>query len=850
MKKNNEEALAKYEDLIRIIEEIEEKYRDLSENIYYGQQLANVGCWSFDMERKQVDYSQETCFVLGLDPEKFQGELEQVYEKVHEEDLTTLKEFFAGEIREKESFIEFRVAGEGEELDTHRHVCLKTKPLFNKEGKVRKIIGVVDDITLLRQKSQRLAELREHHNLIPKVSGIGTWKYVVPDGKYFGSDELLKIYGVEENCQATGMDSVLHYVHPEDHQSLMQAMEQCLKGKGLDMEYRIIRSDGGVRYVVAKGEPYQDETGLVTEIHGVLQDVTEAREYQIALFCKQEEIYHMQRRFQVMVQESSDVFKIITPEGMIKYVSDASNKVMGYPPEHLQEQSIFSFCSIEEGQKLKDMIDYVLSNPAEKVRRDITFNKESGALIHFSVSLQNLIEEPSINGLVMNFRNITKRVESERKMSYASTHDELTDLPNGLFFSRLLNYQLQKAKSADMGLTLFMMDIDGLKNINYTLGYEYCNKLIIQLVNQLKQTLGKRGYLCRYSDDIFTLLISHVKGQEDTQAIAQEILSIFSRNIRVDNFEVGIAVNLGITDYTEGSMDEELMVKQAKLSLLRAKKEGKNRYRLYTAEMDEKNYKEFTLRNEMHLAVQRNQLRLYYQPIVNINSNRLLAAEALLRWEHPEWGLVPPMEFIPIAEETGLIIEIGKWILNEVCENYKNWSKIYPHSIQISVNFSSIQFMEENFVDMVIRTIRSHQVDPGFLIFEITESILMENNDKVMADIRRLRAAGIKVALDDFGTGFSSLSYLSTFNIDFVKLDGAFVRNIPADEKSNVITKTMVNLTRDLNLKLIVEGIENWNQLEFVRDLECQIGQGFLYNRPLPQEEFEAILLRGENPPS
>ena len=201
-------------------------------------------------------------------------------------------------------------------------------------------------------------------------------------------------------------------------------------------------------------------------------------------------------------------------------------------------------------------------------------------------------------------------------------------------------------------------------------------------------------------------------------------------------------------------------------------------------------------------------------------------------------------------QETGLIIEIGKWILNKVCENYKNWTLIYPHNIQISVNFSSIQFMEENFVDMVIRTIHSHKVDPGFLIIEITESILMENNDKVMADIRRLRAAGIKVALDDFGTGFSSLSYLSTFNIDIVKLDGAFVRNIPADEKSNVITKTMVNLTRDLNLKLIVEGIENWNQLEFVQNLECQTGQGFLYNKPLPQEEFEAILLQGENPPS
>ena len=214
MKKIHEEALAKYEDLIRIIEEIEEKYRDLSENIYYGQQLANVGCWSFDMERKKVDYSQETCFVLGLDPDAFRGELDQVYEKVHEEDLTSLKDFFAGEIKEKEGHIEFRVAGEEDGPDRHRNVCLKTKPLFNKEGKVRKIIGVVDDITLLRQKSQRLAELREHNSLIPKVNGIGTWKYVVAESKYYGSDELLKIYGVEEECQTTGMDSVLHYVHP------------------------------------------------------------------------------------------------------------------------------------------------------------------------------------------------------------------------------------------------------------------------------------------------------------------------------------------------------------------------------------------------------------------------------------------------------------------------------------------------------------------------------------------------------------------------------------------------------------------------------------------------------------
>jgi len=333
------------------------------------------------------------------------------------------------------------------------------------------------------------------------------------------------------------------------------------------------------------------------------------------------------------------------------------------------------------------------------------------------------------------------------------------------------------------------------------------------------------------------------------ESIAKDIVGLFTQTFKVDKYELNVDISMGISIYSGDELDPELFIKYAEIALFWAKKEGKNRYKFYSSDVSIQNYKQFELRNDLQKAVDNDQLRIYYQPLVNLKTNELLAVEALIRWEHPDWGIVSPNEFISLAEETGLIINSGNWLLREVCRNYRQWLNDGLPNIKVSVNFSSIQFLENNFVDNIKNTIDEFKLDPHFLIMEITESVIMNNTDKAISDIKRLQSFGIQVALDDFGTGYSSLSYLNSLSIDILKLDESFIKNIPFDDTSSAIVRAVVNLAKDLKIKLVAEGIENWEQLTYLNELNINAGQGYLFSKPLPLEDFVKILVKGKCKP-
>ncbi|MFA7412011.1 MAG: GGDEF domain-containing phosphodiesterase, partial [Tissierellaceae bacterium] len=307
-------------------------------------------------------------------------------------------------------------------------------------------------------------------------------------------------------------------------------------------------------------------------------------------------------------------------------------------------------------------------------------------------------------------------------------------------------------------------------------------------------------------------------------------------------YELDINVNIGIAIYPNDGEEIQELRNHAKIALIRAKKEGKNTYKFYSSDLDIQNYKEFVLRSDLHNALEEGQLKVYYQPIVNIKTNKILGTEALVRWEHPEWGLVESEEFISLAEDTGKIIDIGKWVLRRVCKDYKQWLVDGLADIKVSVNFSAVQFLEKDFVENIKKIIGEFDLAPNFLIMEITENILLANVEKANSDINRLRDMGIQIAMDDFGTGYSSLIYLNSFNIDIIKLDKSFIKNIPENIGSVAITKTVVKLAKELKLRFVAEGIETYDQLQLLKSLNAIGGQGFLYSEARPVEEFEKIL--------
>ncbi|HVI39645.1 MAG TPA: EAL domain-containing protein, partial [Anaerovoracaceae bacterium] len=426
---------------------------------------------------------------------------------------------------------------------------------------------------------------------------------------------------------------------------------------------------------------------------------------------------------------------------------------------------------------------------------------------------------------------------------FIATHDELTKLPNRVFLKRKMS-QLCDESNADNNFALIMLDIDGFRYVNDALGYQLGDQLIIQVAHRLKEFLGEDGFVCRYTGDQFAIIVQDLYKSWEYEQVVKRITALFLEAFKLDLYELDMTVSLGISMYPNDETDLDLLINYANISLLRSKHEGKNRYKFYSSEIGIQIYKQVVLRNDLLKAIERNQFQVYYQAQVKLESSDILAAEALIRWVHPEWGMVSPNEFISMAEETGFIINLGNWMLREVCRNYKKWMEQGMSPIKVSVNYSSIQFFERNFVENIINIINEYDLDPHFLIMEITESVFMKNPERAIVDIKRLQAEGIQVALDDFGTGFSSLSYLNSFNIDILKIDRSFIKNMMLDDASTIITRSVIDLAQELRIKLVAEGIENWDQLSYLKDLNCYTGQGYLYNKPMPTDEFEQLLAK------
>jgi len=551
----------------------------------------------------------------------------------------------------------------------------------------------------------------------------------------------------------------------------------------------------------------------------------------------------IQNNFQELLKHSSDVYEIVSPDFTILWIDAAVEKIIGFNPEERIGKNALEFFEGDQKRELIRKMDAVLENPEEVAWGELVLTDKSGKNNRFTYTMANQLEEPSVRGILILWQYVSESEEKQKAIEYIANHDELTGLPNRIYLSKKLKEMCGEQNDPNYTFALIMLDIDGFRYVNDALGYQLGDQLIVQVSQRLKDFLGRDVFLCRYSGDQFAIILQNLKETWEYEQAAKKITSLFNEAFKVDLYELDVTASLGISLYPHDEKDPGMLINYANISLLRSKHEGKNRYKFYSTDIGIQAYKQVVLRNDLLKAIERNQLRLYYQALVKLDSSDILAAEALIRWDHPEWGTVSPNEFIPIAEETGFIINLGNWMLREVCCNYKRWMEQGMPPIKISVNYSGIQFYERNFTENILNIIWEHGLDPGFLIMEITESVFMKNPEKAIIDIKSLQENGIQVALDDFGTGFSSLSYLNSFNIDILKIDRSFIKNITVDNSSSIITRSVIDLAQELKIKLVAEGIENWEQLACLKEMNCYSGQGFIFNKPMPAEEFEKLLV-------
>ena len=437
-----------------------------------------------------------------------------------------------------------------------------------------------------------------------------------------------------------------------------------------------------------------------------------------------------------------------------------------------------------------------------------------------------------------------ERAAQEERIRHQAYHDALTGLPNRASFTEHLEESMRRAKRAGWPLALLFLDLDLFKRVNDSLGHDAGDRLLRVAAERIRRSVREADMLFRMGGDEFTVLLEDVRGPEEAAMVATRVLEGIAEPLQLQHHEIAVTASIGIALYPRDDVVGERLVKSADTAMYRAKELGRNRYAFFAREMNERVESQMMIEQALRRALKSSEFVLHFQPRVSATSGRATGAEALLRWQHPEWGLVEPARFVPLLEETGLVVPVGAWVLDEACRQAAAWQTLGLPPLRVSVNLSSRQFRSEALFDAVSEALRASRLAPQLLELELTESLLVENVEHAMGVMGKLKAIGVAISIDDFGTGYSSLGYLKRFPIDSLKIDRSFVRDIATSPKDAAIVKAISALARSLGMGLIAEGVEEPWQVEFLRARHCTEMQGYLFSKPLSAEELPAALAR------
>ena len=542
---------------------------------------------------------------------------------------------------------------------------------------------------------------------------------------------------------------------------------------------------------------------------------------------------------QFSIDRSPDAILWIDSNAKIFYANEAAQQKLGYSKEELLRMRFMDidcgFGSLACARRIREL------KSGGSMTLESYNRTRSGQVFPVELSL-NYLELENRGFVCCMSRDITERKHAEKELSHQAQHDQLTGLPNRRFFETRLEHCIEAAQLTDAGIAVLYFDLDGFKLINDTHGHSLGDTLLKQCVRRVQSCVRETDILARMGGDEFTLIATGVDDREKAQIIAEQVLNTLSESFIVDGHELLVTASLGISLFPDDGNNGNTLLRHADAAMYEAKREGKNRLRFFTPEMNAKICERLELENFLRRALERDELVLHYQPEISLRSNELIRYEALVRWNHPTLGLISPVKFIPIAEETGLIIPIGKWVLEEACRQTR---ELCDNGLRVGVgvNVSSLQFSRPDFVQTVTDILRKTGLSPLLLELELTETVVMQGLDEVASKIRDLRTIGVSVSIDDFGTGYSSLSYLQKLRIDNLKIDRSFIRDVPNDPDALALTKALVALAHSLGMKVVIEGIETRQQLDAVRGIGGDIAQGFYLGRPAPMaKEHEMVL--------
>lgn len=546
-------------------------------------------------------------------------------------------------------------------------------------------------------------------------------------------------------------------------------------------------------------------------------------------------------RFRALVQNSFDIITIHDESGLTAYESPAASRVLGYPPGTLIGKTPFETVHPKDVARVREAFAALVRGEISAVPIVLRFRHADGSWIHLEALGNNLLENPGIRGIVLTSRDITDRKRAEERVQYLANYDVLTSLPNRFLMHDRLTQVVAQAHRNRLSAALLHIDIDRFKVVNETLGHYVGDALLKQAADRIRKVIREGDTVARVGGDEFTVVFPNVTSLQALSKIAQEMLAELAQPFPGDGQDLFLSASIGISLFPDDACSVDELIRNADAAMHSAKNLGRNNYQFFTSDLNQEVQERMQIESGLRNAIGRNELSLLYQPKIDLATRQVIGAEALLRWTHPKLGVISPARFVPVAEEAGLVGQIGEWVLREACRQIRVWQDA-GHHLQVAVNVSARQFQQYDLAELVREVMRDTGVRAEHLELELTESAVMHNAEASIVTLEQLAAQGVQIAVDDFGTGYSSLSYLKRLPLDVLKIDQSFVRDISSDPNDAAIVRAIITLARSLGIKVIAEGVENEAQLAFLNAYGCQYAQGYLFGQPLSPRQFEELV--------
>ncbi|WP_412679202.1 EAL domain-containing protein [Brevibacillus parabrevis] len=690
--------------------------------------------------------------------------------------------------------------------------------LQEKDGELKVVLRELADVKYALDQSTILA-ITDHRGIILRAN-----EQFCRISKYSRSE----LIGQDHRLLNSGH-------HPK---SFFKQMWKCI-GSGQVWRGEICNraKDGSLYWVDTTIVPFVDTKGKIYQYVSIRNDIT-ARKHMEEEVRKSEELYRL------IAENTSDIISIVNAEGDFLYLSPAHKAVFDHDVPDERFHNLFEWIVEDDRDIMAFAIQHTYSTRKEYTVecRIQTSRKET---IWTESKINPIVDElGNVSKLLFVTRDITDRKQSEELIHHLAYHDALTDLPNRRMYTQHLSREIMQAKRFQSNLAVLFLDLDRFKDVNDSFGHDVGDLLLVEAANRLKACLRPTDVVARLGGDEFTVLLSQLADREEAAALANQIMEALQRPFILQDHSFNMSCRIGIALYPQDGDNADDLLKRADTALYTVKSRGKNGYDFFDPTMEAKSLERILMENELRKAIEQEQFQIYYQPKIDIATDTLTGMEALVRWVHPELGVIPPNRFIPIAEETGMIIALGEWILRQACRQNKIWHD-QGYLLKVSVNLSARQIYQKDLVEMIKQILAETELAAEWLELEITESIFVKM-EEATAVLQQIRDIGIHISIDDFGTGYSSFSYIKSLPVDTIKIDASFIRDIHHNQESQAIVKAIVTIAQSLNMNVIAEGIELNDQAAALQQNGCDHGQGYLFSRPLATDDFERYLRKDQ----